>query len=390
MSEDLERAQRAIVMALAQHSSWLHRASTASVNRINTEIGELSVKLGRTLAERLDGLSAAELQAFSAGKYTSSRLKRLNAEIEAWAQAVDEAIQSEWAGSAKELAGYEAAYAGSVMSQALTDLPVVAVTADSAYKAGMQTPVMGEMVDRMLSGIAESSAVRLNARIRQGVAAGEANQQIVRALLGTKELKYKDGLIEVTRRDAETIIRTARNHISNVAYNETYKALDVQEVMDCATLDGRTSKYCASVDGRKHKVGTSHPRPPYHPRCRTVQVPVIADGLMGNRPYVLALRVKGQDGRSTFRSIGNMTDNQREAADLKVGQVKAKTTYAGWFAGQSAEYQREWLGPSRYRLYSEGGLTLDRFVDQSGKEYNLEQLRQRDAATFKEVFGEKH
>ncbi|PRW82924.1 phage head morphogenesis protein, partial [Pseudomonas fragi] len=76
----------------------------------------------------------------------------------------------------------------------------------------------------------------------------------------TKELKYKDGLIEVTRRDVETIVRTARNHISNVAYNETYKALDVQEVMDCATLDGRTSKYCASVDGRKHRVGTSHPR----------------------------------------------------------------------------------------------------------------------------------
>ena len=110
---------------------------------------------------------------------------------------------------------------------------------------------------------------------------------------------------------------------------------------------------------------------------------------MGNRPYVLALRVKGQDGRSTFRSIGNMTDNQREAAGLKIGQVQAKTTYAGWFAAQSAEYQREWLGPSRYRLYSEGGLTLDRFVDPSGKEYTLEQLRQRDAATFKEVFGEK-
>ena len=109
---------------------------------------------------------------------------------------------------------------------------------------------------------------------------------------------------------------------------------------------------------------------------------------MGQRPYVRALKVKGRDDQAKFRSIGNMTKKQREAAGLEVGQVSAGTTYADWFASQSARYQREWLGDRRYRLYKEGGYSLDRFTDPRQREYTLDELRARDRETFAEVFGE--
>lgn len=388
MADGLEIAQQAIVTAMSQHASWLYRASTASANRLNAEIDKLAADLAAMLGDQLDALSHAELQAFAAGKYTTSRLKQLRAEIEAWAQALNEAVMAEWLATAPDLAGYEADYALGVMNQALEDLPAVSITATAIYKAAMAQPVLGELVDSLLSGISEGTKTRVYARIRQGVAAGETNRDIVRALRGTPALNFKDGLLEVTRRDAETVVRTARNHIGNVAYDEIYRELGVAYVMDCATLDGRTSKFCASIDGRKHKVGTNHPRPPYHPRCRTVQVPVIAEGLMGNRPYVRAMKVQGRDGKWKYRSIGNMTKAQRERAGLQVGQVKATTTYTSWFANQSAAYQREWLGPSRYELYKTGKYPLDRFVDPTGREYSLEELRARDEATFREVFGD--
>src|SRR5690606_25402150 len=105
------------------------------------------------------------------------------------------------------------------------------------------------------------------------------------------------------------------------------------------------------------------------------------------RPYVRALKVRKRDGSNEFRSIGNMTKKQREAAGLEVGQVKSSTTFGKWFSNQDAEFKREWLGPARHKLYTEGKMPLDRFSDPRGKIYTLDELRQRDAETFKAVFG---
>lgn len=148
------------------------------------------------------------------------------------------------------------------------------------------------------------------------------------------------------------------------------------------------SKHCASIDGRRHKVGTNHPKPPYHPNCRTIQAPAIDGDLIGSRPYVRALKVKKRDGSDRFRAIGDMTKKQREEAGLEVGQVKATTNYGSWLKSQDAEFQRQWLGKTRYELFSKGEYTLDRFLDPTGRQYTIDQLRERDAETFRQIFGE--
>src|SRR5690606_3906236 len=100
-------------------------------------------------------------------------------------------------------------------------------------------------------------------------------------------------------------------------------------------------------------------------------------------------KVKKRDGSDRFRPIGDMTPNQREEAGLKVGQVQATTNYGKWFENQDAAYQQEWLGPKRYKLYKEGGYSLDRFVDpRTGRQYNLSELRMRDEETFRQIFGD--
>jgi hypothetical protein len=48
------------------------------------------------------------------------------------------------------------------------------------------------------------------------------------------------------------------------------------------------------------------------------------------------------------------------------GQVPATTKYPEWFAGQSAETQKEILGPTRYKLYASGRATLKDFATAAG------------------------
>ena len=59
-----------------------------------------------------------------------------------------------------------------------------------------------------------------------------------------------------------------------------------------------------------------------------------------------------------------------------------QTNYADFLSRQSARFQDSVLGPTRGKLYRQGGLTLQQFVDFSGRQLTLEQL----AAKFPEAF----
>ncbi len=385
--DELRAAQRAIVAALAQHAAHNYRASSAVVNAINVEIDRLARELTGALSEHLESLTQAEMQAFLTGKYTTPRLRAMKAEIDGWGAALDQAIKSEWDKSALALAGYEATYVVETMHKALDGLPKAKVKPDQILTKANRAPLFGRFVDDMLSDIAPTQKDRIFASLRQGIAAGESNNQIIRALRGTPSLKYRDGLMQAAKRDVDRLVRTARNHIADVAGEETFDALGVEQVVRVATLEGRTCAACAALDGKVYK--RSEPRPPatLHPNCRCRYAPSFDGDLIGNRPYVRALKVRKRDGSNEFRSIGDMTKKQREQAGLDVGQVKASTTFGKWFGGQDAAFKREWLGPARYKLYVEGKLPLERFSDPRGKIYTLDELRQRDAETFKAVFG---
>lgn len=395
----LRDAQRAIVAALAQHASYAYRASSTVVNQLNREIDLLGKELAAKLYPILDGLSAAEKEAFLAGQYHTKALKALDAEIEQHARRLDEVIQAIWASSALELARYEAVYIAEVMNHAVDGLKKIKPDPSAILKKASERPVFGgELLDRLLVQSVERNKAQVYSAIRQGFADGQTNSEVIRALRGTETLKHQDGLMHQSKVEVERVVRTARNHIGNTAYEDVYEKLGVTYVVVVATLDGRTSKYCAAMDGTRYKVGEAYPRPPYHPHCRSVLAPSMDGDLVGNRPFVRSLKVRGgykigEDGeriplQPQFRPIGKMTKAQREKVGLKVGQVKAGTNYSKWFSNQDAAFQQEWLGPKRYKLYKEGGYDLNRFVDPRGRQYTLEELRQRDAETFRSVFGE--
>ena len=388
MSNDLKRIQSAIIAALSQHTAHNYRASTAVIKGIQEKVDALAEQAVSKLVAQLERLSENEINAFTQGKYTTPRLKALKAEIDNWATMLDQIIKSEWDKSAIGLADHETSFMSKTMSQAFDSLPKVNVSAEAVLVAVKREPIVGQFVDDMLSSISKSQRDRIYATMRQGFQSGKTNSQVIRDIIGTQALNFKDGLTQLTKRDIERVVRTSRNHLSSVAYEDTYKQLGVKYVVRVATLEGRTCVACAGLDGKVYK--REEPKPPatLHPNCRCQYAPSFDGELVGNRPFVRALKVRKRDGSNRFRGIDDMTKKQREDAGLKVGQVQAKTTYAKWFKNQDAAFQKQWLGKTRYELYKKGELSIDRFADPLGKQYTLEELRKRDAETFKAVFGD--
>ena len=351
-----------LIQALAQHSAYSTRASTHAVNELlklfNTQTNSMLDKLLILLLE----LSDAERAALMAGKYTTPPLREIQSLINDWQSDVGQSIAEKFDEQIHAFAAQEAQYVTKLMQASGANAGAVAGAA--VVKAAKSKPVMGgRLIDEMLSSIDETSRNILLNTTRQGIADGLTNQQIIQRLRGTKAADYIDGLLNAPRQSLDRDVRTIRNHIGNTAYAETYKKAGIEWIQFVATLDGRTSKQCASLDGNRYKTSEPHPTPPMHPNCRSVTVPIFDEDekLDGRRP---------------------------ENGD-KRGTVSANETYASWFSKQSEAFQQEWLGPSRYKLYKDGKYTIGRFVDpQTGKQYSLAELQEKDEQTFKDIFGE--
>lgn len=362
--------EQAILDALNQHNSYLQRLSSTSVNEILKSFDALSIQALNKLRDLLDDLNEAEKNSLASAKYSTSSLKEIQGVLAGWQQSISTVLPEILDISMIALASYESAYI-----YKLAGKKVPKINGADLLKKSKKTPYAGgQLLDYIFPTVAESIRKKAEYVIRDGVNLGQTNQQIIQRIKGTKKLNYADGLLNQSRNAIDAEVRTARAHLSNDVYLQTWLALGFEYTRDVATLDGRTSLGCAVKDGRVQLVGVGHQKPPYHRRCRTVQVGCEKDGtLEGLRPFV-----------ADKRSVKNIPKDQR---DGKIGQVDANTTYKDWFNRQDEAFQKEWLGPVKYKLYKEGGFPIDKFVDPlSGQKFTLDELRKLDEKGFESVF----
>ena len=366
---DLE-VQQAIIDALNQHNSYLQRLSSSSIHEILNHFDDLSLEMLKQLRDLLDDLNEAEKTTLTSGKYTTASLKEIQGVMTNWQQSISTILPEILDISMIALASYESAY---IYKLANKRAPVISGKT-LLNKAKKKPYAGGQLLDYIFPNVAESVRKKAEYVIRDGVSNGQTNQEIIQRIKGTKARNYADGLLNQTRNVIDAEVRTARAHLSNDVYLQTWSALGFEYTRDVATLDGRTSFGCAVKDGRVQLIGIGHEKPPYHHRCRTVQVGCDKDGkLDGLRPFV-----------ADNRPVKDIPKDQR---DGKVGQVDANTTYKDWFDRQDESFQEEWLGPVKYKLYKKGGFSIDKFVDPlSGRKFTLDELRKVDEKGFESVF----
>ena len=176
---------------------------------------------------------------------------------------------------------------------------------------------------------------------------GKTTPEMIQEIIGTKSLGFKDGLLNVTRNKAERMVRTATTHIAATAKEQLYKENSdiISHYEWISTLDARTSSICQGLSGRIFEVGKGK-LPPAHPNCRSTTAPILIS-----------------EGR-------------------KEGQFP---TYNEWLGNQSEEFQIEALGPTKAKLFRDGGLSVDKFTDRKDAPLTLDQLKAKNPTAWKKA-----
>lgn len=260
--------------------------------------------------------------------------------------------------------GYETRALDAVLIQGVD---VVTPAANQIYAAAIARPMTSgktaTLLEPFISEWSSRSVTAIENTVRQGFFEGRTNQQIVKDIIGTKANGYQDGIIDVTRRSAETVVRTSIQHVAQVARNEVYAAnADIVARYEwVSTLDNRTSPSCRALDGREFEIGKG-PLPPLHPNCRSSTVPVI------NNKYI----------RETLRQGAT-----RVSVD---GPVPANMSYYEWLKTQPVDFQNEAIGPVRAQLLRDGGLSAQRFQElQLGRNFEpltLDEMKKLEPVAF--------
>lgn len=258
-------------------------------------------------------------------------------------------------------------------------------------------PFEGRTLREWSRTIMQEDLRRIENAVRVGMVTGEDSATIARRIVGTVGLKGTDGLTEITRRQANAITRTAVNFIAAEARAEFTNAnahLFDRELY-VATLDSRTTPVCRGHDGHIFPRGKG-PRPPLHFQCRSLRVPTFDVDVIGDRPArphterILLREYARREGIPTPASRAALPRGTKGAYDAfararireMTQRIPGKTSYQKWLKTQSHEFQDDVLGKTKAKLFRDGGLTLDKFVNRQGDELTLAQLARREARAF--------
>lgn len=367
-------AQKALLDALSQHSAYLYRSSTQSVNELIAQFNKLSDEQLIRLSKVFTEMSQSELNALKSMNFSSKAKSTKNIEevksiLNEWFTLMSVDLSQAFEKSAIALSIYEASYSATLIAGS-----AAVINAEKTYKVIRKTPFSGgQLVDYLFADISASLRKKVENVIRDGFSQGQTNQQIIQRIQGRKVNDYKDGILKSSRDSIERQVRTARSHVSTSTYLETYKALGLTHIKFVSVLDGRSTFTCANLDQTVWPIDDpTIRRPPLHPNCRSTLVGVDADGNLGGmRPFV-----------ADERKVARIPKDERNGI---IGQVEANTKFSDWFKNQDDEFQRNWLGKTRFELYKKAEFPIDKFVDPLGRKYTLDELEILDKKTFKEL-----
>jgi len=342
--------QPALSDASLRHAVLVERLSSGEVRKFTPFLREID----KALRERLtrDGLT----------EFARDRLESMLAEVDAILRGVLSRFTRQLELDLREFAEHEAAFAGKAIEHAgfAANVPAAGLLW-AAVESNPLAAGNGKLLAPFIKGWTESEIAAVTGAIRLGVAQGQTVAELVKSIRGTKALNYADGLLAVTQRHAEAVVRTSVAHVGAQARMATYSANDdiFGGLQWDATLDQRTCVRCQSLDGRVFKMDKG-PVEPLHVNCRCVRVPLLSDEF-------------------AFLQDGEMR------ASLN-GPVDGGLSYYEWLKKQPAAFQDAALGKTRARLFRDGGLSAERFaalqLDRRFEPLTLVEMRELDPLAF--------
>lgn len=347
-----------LVDEFIRHQIYLDRYKDGQLQDLQAFLQELQDDVSSQLGKKLTDVKTA-------GTVNTKRLQALLRDIQAISDDVAAKMEEAQTNQLRALSLYEQDWTLTVLRATIpVEVKFNQVSPDLLWAAVNDRPFEGRLLSEWFKDYSAAQKQRLTSAVRMSIIEGETVEQTILRIRGTRATKYTDGLIQgITRRSAEALARTSIAHVTQTARQAMYESNDevISELQWHSTLDSRTSLICASRDGNVYPID-SGPRPPAHPNCRSIIIPVI------------------KSWEDLGLDFGEVPEGTRASMN---GQVPESTTYAEWLKRQPASFQDDVLGVTKGKLFRKGDLTLDKFVDErTGRGYTLDQLRQLHPAVF--------
>jgi len=207
---------------------------------------------------------------------------------------------------------------------------------------------------------------RFQRQIGEAIQLNETLGDMVRRIRGTRAKGFTDGIMSITTREAEGLIRTSVINANNAARLEALQAnADILDgIQWVSTLDGSTTPICQSLDGLVWDMeyepinhDTPWPGATAHWGCRSTQVPVVKEF-----------------NKQSKNKRDRIPESTRASMD---GQVPEKETYDSWLKRKDKvdpAYVKKTLGPGKYKIWKSEGLSTRDMVDQYNNPLTVAEL----------------
>lgn len=319
---------------------------------------------------------AARLAQMDADSYSTQRLEQMLVQIR---MMIMEATQAVEMGMAVELQGYvawEAEYQRELLVTATgARIPIASLHPEAVYAAAMSRPFQGNLLRDSLGHLGDSRARKMRQAIATGYMTGETTDSIVRRLAGTRAKGYADGLWEGSRRELQTIVRTAVQHHARFTIDKMNDANAdiIKAVVWHSTLDSRTSDACQQRDLKRYTPVTHKPIGHSLPWC------VKGKGC-GPGGIHWNCRSSSINELKSNAELGidlpEFSDKGRQRASVN-GPVDHQMSYGQWLRDQPQSVQVEALGKARAKAFRDG-MELEQLFSVKGDRLTLAQLRDLD------------
>lgn len=383
----LDNVNEAWFDAMIRHQIGLLRVSGAVRNRILTVLDATESDIREQITTRLAASRSVSRQEALIAAIRAIRSEAWQRSAEIWREELLQIVQQE-----------PEFLAQSMRTVAPVQLDLTLPSPQLLRSIVTTRPFEGRVLREWAADIRRADLRRIESAIRIGVVQGEPPDVIARRVVGTVRQQGRDGVTEISRRQAQAITRTAINSYTNQAKREFYQINNdiLTEELYVATLDSRTTPICRSLDGQRFPIGRG-PIPPLHFNCRSLRVAALDGEALGRRPQrqftqqqLLREYSRNQGFRAPSRRAdlprghkGPFDDFARQRIRELTGTIDGKVTYQQWLGRQSREFQADVLGNTRARLFRDGNLDLPRFVNRRGDEFPLSELARREAAAFR-------
>ena len=188
---------------------------------------------------------------------------------------------------------------------------------------------------------------------------------------GSSANNYKDGIMNLSKNQANTLARTSISSVSNRTREETYLANSdvIKGVQFLAHLDSNTTDICRAFSGdqwlyedggyRNIEGGHEYRQPPLHFNCRSTMLPLMKTSAE------LKLVVPEKWAR--------IPKDKRKTVGKKLGPkvCHSPCTYRDadeWLKSQDKKVRKQVLGSDKaVEMWEAGKVTMSRFVTQKGR-----------------------